>query len=91
MRVRKADKNQPDLVKQIRKLGISVAHTHTVGDGFVDAVLGYKGVNYLVEIKDPSQPPSKRKLTPDEIKFHESWRGQVAIIETIDDVLKLIK
>jgi hypothetical protein len=92
MRVRKADDNQPMLVRQMRNIpGLTVAHTHTVGNGFVDVVCGHKGLNYLFEIKDPAKPPSKRKLTPDEVAFHNNWTGSIHIIETIDDVLKIIK
>lgn len=75
----------------MRKIpGLKVRHTHTIGQGFVDVVAGYKGANYLFEIKDPGKPPSARKLTPDEEKFHAEWTGQVAIIETIDDVLNIL-
>lgn len=88
----KTDGNHSKLLKQIRCIpGVSVFSTHRVGQGFVDAVIGYRKKNFLLEIKDPAQPPSKRKLTPDEVKFHESWNGQVSVVETIDDVLKIIK
>lgn len=91
MRIRKVDNNQAELVKQIRKIpGVSVFLTHTQGKGFPDAVIGYRGRTYLAEIKDPAQPPSKRKLTPDEEGFHEKWTGHIAIVETLDDVLKII-
>lgn len=91
MRAKKVDANQPDIVKQLRKIpGVTVAHTHVVGDGFVDIIVGHQGVNYLCEIKDPSKPPSARKLTKDEQKFHEEWAGQAAVVETVTDILKLI-
>jgi hypothetical protein len=91
MRVRKVDSNQSQLVKQMRKIpGLSVAHTHTVSNGFTDVVVGFRGVNYLFEIKDPSKPPSQRKLTPDELEFHKNWTGSIHIVETIDDVIKII-
>lgn len=91
MRAKRVDDNQPEIVKQLKKIpGVSVAHTHTIGDGFVDLVIGFRGNNYLCEVKDPSKPPSKRKLTPDEERFHARWTGQIAIIETVNDFLKLI-
>ena len=64
--------------------------THTVGDGFPDIVAGYRGQNYLFEVKDPDQPPSKRKLTPDEVKFHDTWMGRVYVVETIEQIVKII-
>lgn len=92
MRAKRIDANQNQIVKQLRQLpGVSVKITSMVGDGFVDAVIGYMGRNYLAEIKDPNQPPSKRKLTPDEQRFHKDWKGQVAIIQCFEDALKMIQ
>jgi hypothetical protein len=53
--------------------------------------VGMRNNNVLVEIKDGSLPPSKRKLTPDELKFHADWRGKVVVINNIDEVVELIK
>ena len=89
MGYKRVDRNQPELVEQIRKLGASVACTHMVGNGFVDAVVGWMNDNYLFEIKDPKQPPSKRRLTPDEEKFHAKWKGNIHKVETIDDVIRV--
>lgn len=90
-RIRKVDSNQASLVKQIRKIpGVSVAHTHVIGDGFPDVVIGFRGKNFLAEIKDPAKFKSQRKLTGDEEKFHVGWKGQVETIETLEDVLNMI-
>lgn len=92
MRVRRSDDNQKHLVGQMRKIpGLKVVHTHTVGSGMVDVICGFRGTNYLFEIKDPSKPKSARKLTEDEQRFHNEWTGQVAVVETIEDVLKILK
>jgi len=90
MRAARTDGNHAKLIKQMRQIGMSVHSTHAVHDGFPDVVCGYKGINYLFEIKDPLQPPSKRKLTPDEIKFHDNWKGSSHVIETIEDVITII-
>jgi hypothetical protein len=71
--------------------GLSVVHTHTVGKGMVDVIAGFRGANYLFEIKDPKKSPSQRRLTEDEEKFHNEWTGQVAVVETLEDVLKILK
>lgn len=90
MRARKIDKNQPGLVKQMRQVGMSVFVTSMVGNGFVDVVCGYRGMNFLIEIKDPAQPHSKRKLTPDEQIFHDNWKGSTHVVETIFDVMRIL-
>ena len=90
MRAKKIDANQPELVKQMRAIGMSVFVTSMVGNGFIDAVCGFRKINYLFEIKDPSKPPSQRQLTPDEKAFFAGWKGEVYKVETIDDVLKIV-
>lgn len=87
---KRVDANQPEIVKALRGVGASVLHLHTVGKGCPDILIGFRGQNIAAEIKDGSKPPSKRRLTPDEQEWHEAWRGQVAIIETVDDALRLI-
>jgi len=89
MKIARIDSNQPIIVKAFREEGFSVHHTHMVGGGFVDIVVGRSGINYLVEIKDGEKSPSKRKLTPDEQEFHSEWKGTIFIVETVTDVKKL--
>lgn len=86
MRRAKADANQPAIVAALREYGCSVSHTHMVGKGFPDVVAGYQGKNYLIEIKDGDKPLSARQLTPDEKSWHESWHGDVRILESEQDV-----
>lgn len=86
----KKDANQDDIVSGLRAIGATVAITHMLGDGFVDIVVGFRGFNYLLEIKDGSKPPSRRKLTPDEQTFHEGWNGQIDIVESVDDAYRAI-
>jgi Holliday junction resolvase len=90
MRAKKVDDNQKEIVRQLRQLGVSVQHLHTVGDGCPDLLLGHKGKNFLVELKDARKIPSKKKLTPDEETFFNEWRGQVSKCETLEEILKVI-
>lgn len=92
MIIKKTDANQLDLMKQCRKIpNLSIVSTHIIGKGFPDCIIGYKGKNYMIEIKDGNKPKSARKLTKDEIIFHEKWNGQVNIVENFDDIIKLIQ
>lgn len=90
MRSAKADANQPEIVKALRAAGASVQHLHSVGAGCPDLVCGYRGVNYLIEVKDGSKPPSGRALTPDQVAWHGGWRGSVSVVTSIDDALMAI-
>jgi Holliday junction resolvase len=87
---KRTDGNQERIVEYLRRVGASVFVASGVGDSFPDLVVGYRGVNYLIEVKDPAQPKSKRKLRPGQQAFAESWRGQIAKVETEDEALRLI-
>ena len=87
---KRTDSNQTQIVTALRKLGCSVAITSSLGKGFPDIVVGWKGRNYLFEIKDGEKSPSQRKLTPDEVKFHEFWYGDIRVVESVDDALKAV-
>ena len=86
----RTDANQALIVRELRNLGYTVQVLSSVGQGCPDLVIGMSGRNLLAEVKDPHQPPSKRKLTPEEKAWHENWRGQVSVIEKTEDVLKLL-
>ena len=83
----KVDDNQAEIVRDLRKMHFSVRSTAMVGNGFPDIVVGFLGNNWLFEIKDPAKPPSGRKLTPKEQDFQLDWRGQVHVVETVEDIL----
>jgi hypothetical protein len=89
-RAARIDANQTEIVQALRGVGATVAITSMVGGGFVDIVVGFRGRNYLFEIKDGSKPPSKRKLTPDEQEFHDTWRGTVFIVNSVDEALQVL-
>jgi hypothetical protein len=92
MRIRRVDSNQKEIVRRLRLIPLlTVAHTHTVGKGIPDVIVGYQGINYLFEIKDGSLPKSRKKLTEAEQSFHDSWAGKIHIIESFDDVLNILK
>ena len=84
------DINQSDIVKKLREYGFSVECTHTLRNGVPDLLIGFNGCNYLMEIKDPDKPPSKRKLTEDEAKWHSKWLGQVDVIHTAEEAIEII-
>lgn len=86
----KVDDNQKEITAALRKLGCSVQILSQIGKGCPDILIGYKGRNYLVEIKDGKKVPSARKLTPDEKDWHEAWQGQICIIESLQDISNMV-
>jgi len=89
-RHRRRDGNHKQLVDQLLGVGYSVLDTADLGHGAPDLVVGANGINLLLEVKNPEQPPSKRKLTPQEQDFCNDWRGQYDVVETIDDVIRIV-
>jgi len=89
-RAAKIDANQTEIVNALRQVGASVQSLASTGKGCPDLLVGFRGVNWLLEIKDGQKVKSARKLTPDQIEWHESWCGQVHVIEDIDQAIKLI-
>lgn len=91
MRAAKIDANQPAIVHGLRAYGCSVQSLASIGKGTPDALCGYRCVNFLFEIKDPAKPPSARKLTPDQTKWHADWKGAVYVIETLEQAIAIIE
>jgi hypothetical protein len=89
-RAAKIDANQPFIVRALREMGATVQHLHGVGQGCPDLLVGFRGNNFLMEIKDPTQPPSQRKLTDDEKCWHGAWNGQVNVVETQKEALRVL-
>lgn len=85
MIIAKTDNNQKECVTALRNVGASVALLHAVGRGVPDLLVGYRGQNWLVEVKSKSG-----KLTPAQVKWHGIWQGQISIVRNWSDALALI-
>lgn len=83
-RAAKVDLNQSQIVEELRGIpGVSVALTHTLGRGYPDIVVGWRGLNFLFEIK---QPGREDDLTEDEVRFHREWAGQVSVVSSSSEI-----
>lgn len=88
----RVDANQTELVRELRLIGCSVVSTASLGNGFPDIVVGYRGSNYLFEIKilEGVRNPKPAKLTTDEVEFMATWKGQVHVATCLYDILSVI-
>ena len=86
----RVDANQKEIVQTIRGFGASVTVLSDVGCGCPDLVVGYRGHNFLFEVKDNTKPPSQQKLTTDQLKWHNGWRGSAQIIKCPADVVRFL-
>ena len=90
-RAAKIDANQNQVVKDLRKLGFSVAITSSIGSGFPDLVVANYHSTILVELKDGNKSQSRQKLTADEVKFMDTWKGVAIVANSLDEILKYFK
>ena len=81
----KADANQHAIMKALRWKGATVHTLHRVGQGCPDLLVGYRGINLLMEVKSDTG-----KLTTDEGRWHRRWKGQVCIVRSTDDALDVL-
>jgi Holliday junction resolvase len=79
----KRDENEVEIVNALRTIGASVAHLSS--KGIPDLLVSFKNKLYLMEVKKP-----KGKLTPEQIKFHENWKGEIHIVRTVDEAIKIL-
>jgi Holliday junction resolvase len=89
-RAAKIDANQVEIVTALRKAGATVQSLAAIGAGCPDLLVGYKGVNYLMEVKDGSKPPSGRKLTPDQVEWLGKWKGAAVTVTTLDEAIEIL-
>lgn len=90
MRAAKIDANQNEIVSALRKTGCSVQILSSVGKGCSDLVVGFAGLNLMMEVKDGSKPPSAQKLTLDQVKWHQDWNGTVVVVNSVEQALQAV-
>lgn len=72
-----------DIVKALRQVGATVLRLSA--EDAPDLLVGYRGQNWLVEVKRPGRFYSKGQTL-----FSLTWRGQIALVQTIDEALLVI-
>lgn len=93
MRTRaRTDDNQAAIMEELRRRvpDCSVQSLAACGKGVPDLLVGYTGLNWLFELKDPDKPPSKTRLTPDQLRWHEAWKGQIHKVFSAGEIMVLI-
>lgn len=82
----KQDANQPEIVKALRRCGAHVVDLHAIGGGCPDLLVGFRGVNYLIEIKT-----LVGKVRTGQADFQATWPGgRVVIVRSIVEALVAI-
>lgn len=84
------DGNHNQIVKALRQAGCFVQSLASIGAGCPDLLVVRCGKIYLIEIKDPKQPPSKQRLTADESDWISKCKCTVHIVRTIQEALDAV-
>jgi hypothetical protein len=88
-RAAKVDGNHRLIATALRAVGATVQSLAALGDGVPDLLVGRGGQSWLLEVKDPAQAPSKRRLTPAQLEWRAAWRGvPVVVVETPEEALR---
>ena len=83
-RAAKVDLNQQAIVDALRQIGCDV---EVIGRP-VDLLCGYKGVNLLLECKNPK---GKNSLAEGQKRFMATWRGQVRVVRAVDEAIRAVR
>lgn len=79
------DSNHKDVVKELRKLGAVVTSVTCVKE-FCDIVACFNGSVILIEVKDGSKPPSQRRLTEREQKYHDKLEKVGCVVHIVNNL-----
>lgn len=78
------DANEGPIIEALERAGASVKQLAQPCDLLVE----FRGHLFLLEVKDPAQIPSKRRLTPAQEKFFREF--SVTVVLTPEDALRAI-
>ena len=82
----KTDIIQKQCVEAAKKLGASVVSLASIGGGCPDLLVGFRGKNFLLELK--STP--KASITKDQKIFHEVFEGSIKVIYSVDELIETL-
>lgn len=83
------DANEPEIVAALQAVGATVVRL----DKPVDLLVGYRGANYLIEVKLPAGSrggTAHSAPTDGQVVFFATWRGKASLVRTPEDALHAI-
>ena len=80
-RAARRDANEPEIIAALEAAGATVLQADAV-----DLIVGYKGVTLLMEVKTATG-----RMEPSQKFLQATWRGQYAVVRTVDDALGLLE
>ena len=75
------DANEKEIIAALESIGCTVFRMDTP----CDLLCGYRSRNFLIEVKSPGG-----RLTKAQQDFIPAWKGQIRVLETIDEAIELV-
>jgi hypothetical protein len=89
-RAARRDDNEKEIIAAMRAEGAYVKQIND--EGLFDLLVSHRGETLLIEVKDGAKPPSARRLTDAEQKFHDEWPGSdLYIVNSVEEALLLLR
>jgi hypothetical protein len=80
----RADANQSQIIKDLRKMGVGVVSLSAIGYGVPDLLVEYRKKLFLFEVK---QPKGKTRVSQD--AFMARW-DNVAVIHSTEEAMRIL-
>lgn len=82
-RAAKVDANQAAIVAALRQIGAKAYYIKEP----VDLLVGFRGVNYLLEVKNPDGKDTPTAL---QIEFIDGWPAPVHVVRNVSEAMSAI-
>lgn len=85
------DKNHDRIAAALEAAGATTLDTSIMGGGFPDLLVGFNGVDFLLEIKNPDTQYGRSGLSDEQILYHSKWRGKrIQVVRNEEEALAAI-
>ena len=88
----KQDVSQRAIVDALEHVGMTVQSLRSVGSGCPDLLVAWRGVNCLIEVKNPlgNGEGLATSLNQQEQDWHLTWAGQCAVVRTPEEAVQAV-
>lgn len=84
----RVDQSQKDIIAALEQMGATVEVIRSLKAGCPDLLVGYWGINFLVECKTPKTG----RLSDAQKEWATRWRGDPPkVLKTVDDTIAFVR
>lgn len=76
----KSDANEKTIIRALEQIGCTVWRLRRP----VDLLIGYRGQNGLLEVKNPD---GRNRVEDSQDQFINDWKGHVYVVRTVDEAI----